>query len=130
MNGRDAADWHDRTLRGWQLAVLRFAVTLDTADGSNVQAIAQELDRLGTHGTATLDFSFFRKTSAALCTAILNPGERSTAVLRRYVMEIGDNRLRRAFAATMEIDLPQPRPANKPSRSELWRGLPPRRASA
>jgi len=130
MNARNAADWHDRTLRGWQLAVLRFAVTLDNADGLNVLAIAHELDRLGSHGTAIPDFSFFRKTSAALCTALRNPGEHSTRLLRSYLMEISDDRLRRAFAAAVEIDLPTPRRANKPSRSDLWRGLSPRRASA
>ena len=34
-----------RTLRAWQLALLRYAVTLDHADRMNVMAIAKEIDR-------------------------------------------------------------------------------------
>lgn len=60
-------EWHAKTLRAWQLAVLRFAVTLDNADRLAVMAIANEIDRLATQsGAARPDFSFFRRTSAEL----------------------------------------------------------------
>ena len=63
---------HAKTLRAWQLAILRFAVTLDNADRLAVLMIAAELDRLGSADAMTRpDFSFFRKTSAELCAAIL-----------------------------------------------------------
>ena len=38
---------HGRTLRAWQLAILRFAVTFDNADRLAVLMIAAELDGLG-----------------------------------------------------------------------------------
>ena len=36
---------HARTLRAWQLAILRFAVTLNNSDRLAVMAIASEIDR-------------------------------------------------------------------------------------
>ena len=42
-----ANEWRARTLRAWQLAILRFAVTLDNADRLAIMAIASEIDRLG-----------------------------------------------------------------------------------
>ena len=69
------SEWHARALRAWQLAMLRFAVTLDEADGLAVMAIASEIDRLGHQHEVKPDFSFFRQTSAELCAAILQPGE-------------------------------------------------------
>jgi hypothetical protein len=38
-------EWHAKTLRAWQLAILRFAVTLDNADRLAVLMIASEIDR-------------------------------------------------------------------------------------
>ena len=57
-------EWHARTLRAWQLAILRFAVTLDNADRLAVMAIASEIDRLGPQQDGSSDFNFFRRTSA------------------------------------------------------------------
>ena len=39
-------EWHAKTLRAWQLAILRFAVTLDNADRLAVFGIRGEIDRL------------------------------------------------------------------------------------
>jgi len=64
-------EWHARTLRAWQLAILRFAVTWDNADRLAVMAIANEIDRLGLQHNGKAAFSFFRRTSAELCAAIL-----------------------------------------------------------
>ena len=52
-------EWHARTLRAWQLALLRFAVTMDNADKLAVMAIAGEIDRLAPERAGKPDFDFF-----------------------------------------------------------------------
>jgi len=118
-------EWHAKTLRAWQLAILRFAVTLDNADRLAVLAIASEIDRLAPRHDTKPDFGFFRRTSAELCAAILRPNELGSAVLRQYLARIDDDRLKRVFAAVIEADQPKVSPANKPIKrdSGLWRGL-------
>ena len=119
-------DWHAKTVRAWQLAILRFAVTLDNADRLAVMAIANEIDRLAPqHDAARPDFSFFRRTSAELCAAILQPNELHFTVLRQYLARIDDDRLKRAFAATIEADQPKGSSVSKPFKRDrgLWRGL-------
>jgi hypothetical protein len=119
------AEWPARTLRGWQLALLRFAVTLDNADRLAVMAIAAEIDRLGREHRDRPDFDFFRRTSAELCAAILQPNELNAAVLRQYLPRIEDGRLRRAFAAATETGEPKPVSVGKQFKRDhgLWRGL-------
>jgi hypothetical protein len=99
-------EWHARTLRAWQLAMLRFAVTLDNADRLAIMAIASEIDRLGPQHAGKPDFGFFRRTSAELCAAILQPSESTPVVLRQYLARIDNVRLRRAFSAAMEAGRP------------------------
>jgi hypothetical protein len=120
-------EWSARTLRGWQLALLRFAVTLDNADRLAVMAIAAEIDRLGREHRDKPDFDFFRRTSAELCAAILKPNELNAAVLRQYLPRIEDGRLRRAFTAATETGEPKTFSAGKPFKRDhgLWRGLSP-----
>jgi hypothetical protein len=122
------AEWSARTLRAWQLAILRFAVTLDNADRLAVMAIANEIDGLGVQHGGKPDFSFFRRTSAELCAAILRPNELTTALLRQYLARIDDDRLKRVFAATIDADQPKLSLISKPFKrdSGLWRGLLPR----
>lgn len=124
MNAPDV-EWRAKTLRAWQLAVLRFAVTLDNADRLAVMAIANELDRLGPQHDSKPDFSFFRRTSAELCLAILRPNELSPRILRQYLGRIDDDRLKRVFAAIIEADQPKDSSVSKPFKrdSSLWRGL-------
>jgi hypothetical protein len=98
------SEWHARTLRAWQLAVLRFAVTLDNADRLAVMAIASEIDRLAPPREGKPDFGFFRRTSAELCAAILQPSEFTPVVLRQYLARIDDGRLKRVFAAAICAD--------------------------
>jgi hypothetical protein len=98
---------HARTLRAWQLAILRFAVTLDNSDRLAVMAIASEIDRLDPQQQGKPDFNFFRRTSAELCAAILQPGEPAAALLRDYIAQIDGDRLKRAFEATIEDDQPR-----------------------
>ena len=118
-------EWHARTLRTWQLAILRFAVTWDNADRLAVTAIANEIDRLGLQHSGKADFSFFRKTSAELCAAILQPDEPAFVLLRQYLARIDDARLMRVFDAAIEEDQPKVSPAKEPPKRDhgLWRGL-------
>ena len=114
-------EWHARAVRDWQLAILRFAVTLDDADRSAVLAIAREIDDLAPPHAGKPDFGFFRRTSVQLCATILQPDEPGCTVLRQYLARIDDDRLKRAFAAAIEVDLPKPSPAfhHDPG---LWKG--------
>jgi len=119
---------HAKTLRAWQLAILRFAVTLDNADRLAVLMIAAELDGVSPKRDNKPEFSFFRKTSAELCAAISRPNELTPTVLRQYLGRIDDDRLRRIFAAAMEANQPKAPSAGKPVRRDngLWKGLSPR----
>jgi len=119
------AEWRAKTLRAWQLAILRFAVTLDNADRLAVMAIAGEIDRLGPPHDRTPDFIFFRRTSAELCAAIQTPNELSPMVLRQYLARIDDDRLKHVLAATFEADQPKLSSIGKPFKRDngLWRGL-------
>src|SRR6266436_7335690 len=118
------AEWNARTLRAWQLAILRFAVTLDNADRLAVMAIANEIDRLGSQHDCKPAFNFFRRTSAELCAAILRPNELTSTLLRQCLARIDDDRLKRTFAAAMEADQPTVSSADKPVRRDnnLWKG--------
>jgi hypothetical protein len=118
-------EWHAKTLRAWQLAILRFAVTLDNADRLAVMAIASEIDRLGPEQDGKPDFGFFRRTSVELCAAILQPNELTSTILRQYLARIDDDRLKRAFAAAIESDLPKASSVAKPFKRDngLWNGL-------
>jgi hypothetical protein len=121
---------HARTLRAWQLAILRFAVTFDNADKLAVLMIAAELDGLGpgqdNKGQDNKpEFSFFRKTSAELCAVILQPNELAAPVLRQYLARIDDDRLKRTFAAAIEIEQPKAPAVSRPAKHDngLWKGL-------
>jgi alkyl sulfatase BDS1-like metallo-beta-lactamase superfamily hydrolase len=120
-----AGAWRAKTLRAWQLAILRFAVTLDDADRLAVMAAASELDRLGPQHDGGSDFGFFRKTSQELCFAILRPNELSTALLRQFLARIDDDRLKQMFAAAVEAGQAKETAVRKPFKRHegLWRGL-------
>ncbi|HVX75378.1 MAG TPA: hypothetical protein VHB49_04575 [Bradyrhizobium sp.] len=121
------AERQTRTLLAWQLALLRFAVTLDNNDRLAVLAIARELDRFSPNGDDESDFSFFRRTSAELCTSIADPGDTGSHRLHQYLMQIDDERLKRSFAAAIGYHWPGKRPVRKSTRrnDDLWRGLAP-----
>lgn len=110
--------------RDWLLALLRYAVTRDAADLSTVLAIAEAIDARGAQAEPP-SFDFFRRTSLELCRAIgeqASPGR--SAIIRRHLDRIEDGRLRRAFAAAVDIETPQhAADGTKAHRPELWRGL-------
>jgi len=115
---------HARAVRDWQLAMLRFALTLDDADRLAVLAIAREIDDLAPPHAGKPDFGFFRRTSATLCATLVQPDEPGCAVLRQFLARIDDDRLKRAFAAAMEIDVPKPSVVNAVHHDPgLWKGL-------
>jgi hypothetical protein len=120
---------HRKALLAWQLALLRFALTMEAADRLALLAIARELD--APHGpmSARPAFHFFRQASVALCHAIVNPQHPgSSAALHRHLKRSDDERLRRILAAAFAVDIPGATlPTASPSPShDLWRGLQPR----
>jgi len=131
MNSEELAEKHVKLLRAWQLAILRFAVTLDSSDRLNVLALAAEVDRLGER-TGEGSLHFFRRTSAGVCSAILGEREDAEAIMLRFHAEIDGLRLKRAFAAaagiapTHEVAV---RKRPKPD-DNLFRGLASRKAHA
>ena len=122
---------HERNLRAWHLAILRFAVTRDDTDRLVIPAIAQELDRCGRQEHES-EFRFFRRTSVELCLAIFQHEETASAVLRHYLAQIDEPRLKRALAAALgmpEADTAPTRRRPKPDQ-DLFRGLPSRKVQA
>lgn len=118
-------------IRAWHLAILRFAVTLDHADGLGAFAIAAGIDRLGGNGDAERQFGFFRNTTTKLCASILRRNQTADATLQRYLADIDDIKLKRVFAAAVAIEPPGTAAVRRRSRPEndLWRGLPSRQCS-
>lgn len=118
-----------KLLRAWQLALLRFAVTLDEADRLHVAALAAELDHLGGRRSADETLHFFRRTSFRLCAAIRAELQGAEATLECFCRQIEEPRLRLAFAAA--VGLARSKPASsraaRPKRNpDLFRGLPAR----
>ena len=126
MRPQGSVERHFGMLRAWQLALLRFAVTLDNVDRMNVMAIANEIDRGGHTPEEPATFRFFRKTSADLCMAISRQHESADAILRQFLTQIEDDRLSRAFIGAMEIDHQAPTVRKPKNDNGLWRGLSPR----
>ena len=130
MNSDALAEPCDRLLRTWQLAILRYAVTLDETDQQNVLALAAEIDQSGERSHREAPLHFFRRTSAALCAALL--ANRRDAIVERFLAEIDDPRLKRAFAAAAGIaEVEELSARRRPKRDDnLFRGLPSRKAHA
>jgi len=127
MRSKQTSAWYENAVQAWQLAILRYAVTLDSGDRSNVMMLATQIDRLG-RAAIEPEFSFFRRTSTELCDAIAQPDEPSSEIFRRFLARIEDARLRRAFAAAIQSDRAAIIPAGRlrKTSANLWRGLSPR----
>ncbi|MGX1103800.1 MULTISPECIES: hypothetical protein [Bradyrhizobium] len=125
----NATEPESKLLCAWQLAVLRFAVTLDDDDRMHALGVAGEVDRLG--GAADDAFHFFRRTTAELCAAISGQSADQDSVIRRFLAQIDNVRLKRAVEAAIAKDRSPPKLVAsrvKPG-PDLWRGLAPRRAN-
>jgi len=122
-------EWYAGTLRAWHLAILRYAVTRDNADRLAVFRIAREIDSLEPRQEprqdGRADFDFFRRTSAELCAAILQPNAGASAILQQYLARIDDDRLKRALAAAIDASEPAMLPARRAVGrvNDLWKGL-------
>jgi hypothetical protein len=124
----ETGERHEKTVRALLLALLRFAVTNDNDDRLTVLAAASQIDKLNAPQGHPDGFRFFHRTSAELCLAITEPHSGSAAMLRRHLERMTDERMKRAFAAAVDLDQVK-EPANPRSRAPgLWRGLtaPPR----
>ena len=124
-----AMEWYAGTLRAWHLAILRYAVTRDSADRLAVFRIALEIDSLEPRQDDRADFDFFRRTSVELCSEILQPNARTSAVLQQYLARIDDDRLKRALAAAIDTGEPAVSPTGRAvgRGNDLWKGLASRR---
>ncbi|WP_244485373.1 hypothetical protein [Bradyrhizobium tropiciagri] len=128
----DATEPESKLLRAWQLAVLRFAVTLDDDDRMHALGVAAAVDRLS--GAADDAFHFFRRTTAELCAAVSGRPDQDV-VIGRFLAQIDNVRLKRAVEAAIARErTPHRTPPKlvasraKPG-NDLWRGLPSRRAT-
>lgn len=114
-------------IRRWLLAILRFAVTRDNTDRMCALEAARQLDRQDPDGNPS--FSFFARTSAEICNAIVaDDATRRQVVLNRLFNAVADRRVRDALKAATEYR-PASQKSSKPgrrTREYLWRGLPSR----
>lgn len=127
-------EWQSRKITNWLLTLLRFAVTRNNADRICVLEAAREIDRQSS-GSDDASFSFFARTSAEICRAIVahhDAGRQAT--LARHFNCIEDRRMRAALEAATEcgsVEWASPTPANEPMspkpatrrRDDLWKGL-------
>jgi len=125
MRSEPNSAWHENAIRAWQLAILRYALTLDGGDRTNVMTLAATIDALGREAKCAAEFSFFRRTSKEFCDAIVQADEPHADVFSRFLARIDDARLKRAFAAVVQRDWPERLSLHEPRkpRPDLWRGL-------
>jgi hypothetical protein len=112
-------------VRGWLLAILRYAVTLEQTDRAAAAAIAQNLDGAES-GHGQTGFRFFTKTNSEFCDAIADRDTPQAAnALEGHLRRIEDLRLRRALEAAIgEAPASAAPPAPKRSNyANLWKGL-------
>ena len=123
------AECSTKKIMDWLLALLRYAVTLHDADKSAVLLIAVEIDKLWSRAEDRSAFEFFRRTSADLCSAIMDKqNSKRSAILHLHLKRIDDCRLRRAFEAAIDFvdTCPVGGDANKMRKrgaQDLWNGL-------
>jgi hypothetical protein len=103
MQSSNLPDWKDRKLQEWLFLLLRYAVTRESSDRWAVLAMADELDSLGVQWRPGAP-RFFHRTAYEVCEAIIADRTRhTTSVLRKHAMRIDNPRLRRAFAAAVDL---------------------------
>lgn len=120
-------DPNDRRIRAWLLALLRYAITLDDEDRLAALAAASAIDTSDPRRSG--DFQFFHRTSARLCEAVANPVRGNMDVVRCHLNRMSDERMKRAFAAALDLDrtvaLPTAKAVRGSQRYGLWEGLKP-----
>jgi hypothetical protein len=112
-----------RRIRGWLLAFLRFAVTLEQCDRAAVMCLAAEMDHLGA-GTTQSGFSYFTRTSTRVCDCIAAKHEFDKLVeLCLHIEKIDDRRLRRALEGALFEKRNKRGRSKQLDREYLWKGL-------
>lgn len=119
-DGDTSLDPHEKLVRDWTLSLLRFAVTHEPADQAAALALASELDSRHGHGKLT----FFQRTSATVCHAILVRDREGERTLAQHIRRIDHPRLKRAFAAAVRIDDTTPISKGKYPTHRIWRRAP------
>lgn len=121
-------DHYDRRIRAWLLALLRYAITLDDADRLAALAAASGIDKSDPRRSG--DFQFFHRTSVRLCDAVADPVRGNMDAVRCHLNRMSDERMKRAFAAVLDLDRTVAQSAAKASRGSqrygLWKGLNPK----
>jgi hypothetical protein len=116
-------DWRAGQIREWLLALLRFALTREPRDEAAATAVAEAIDSIGTQRGRSAS-NFFRRTSREVCRAIATPGDpKRVETLKKHLARIEDNRLRRAFQVTVELEDKALRSSTKARQRNLWSGL-------
>lgn len=123
-DGDTPLDADEKLVRDWMLGLLRFAVTHEPADQAAALALACEID--SRHGWG--GFTFFQRTGAAICRAILVRDREGNRILAEHLRRVEYLRLRQAFAAAVGIELPssltKARLRNQRFGLRDWRRLP------
>ena len=118
-------EWFARTLRAWQLAILRFAVTLDNADRLAVLRIAREIDGPDPSWTAALISNFFaapvQSFAPRFCSRTNLPPRSCDNIWPGSTMTVSSA----TFAAAIDAGQPAVSPISRPTRprNNLWKGL-------
>jgi hypothetical protein len=117
----DTQDWVTKQVHEWLFLLLRFGITLDSADRAAVLALADEIDAVGLNWPSAP--TFFRRTTSEVCKAIaaLDDPKRA-AILKRHIARIDNPALRRAFQAAVNLEERLTKPSNH-NRRGLWSGL-------
>jgi hypothetical protein len=119
-----AARQREATLQAWQLAVLRYAVTLQPTDRIMLLAAAAELDRPASDTAPTTGFRYFTRLSIRLGAAIAAPDDPASAdTCRNHLACITEPRLQHALAAALGVKPPKAKAKRQPKRIDLWKGL-------
>lgn len=121
----------ERQVRGWLLALLRFAITQDERDRIAAHQIADEMDA-NDSPTWSSGPTFFARTTRQVCEALQSPDEpQHAAALNQHIGRINDARLRAAFEAVVghgksSTATPLARRRRPLAIADLWKGLPAR----
>jgi len=122
MSDRLAIDEQNRQkIDDWLLALLRFAITRDTADRTAAVEFARLLDA-GETG-AMRSATFFARTTVEVCQAIGANDRSQISILRRHLARIENPRLRNAFRAAVGLEASDAPPSQALSRAYFWEGL-------
>ena len=118
----------ERQVGEWLFLLLRFVITRDVKDRAAAVGTAEIMDGVDRCWRPSGP-TFFARTSEAVCRAIADQQDPAcSATLRTLVQRIDDPRLKRAFAAVLELETSHAAARARSARRrpvpvDLWRGL-------